>query len=68
MSNEEDKKKQVHEWRRCKEKHCRRKFYVSVGEVEYFTQKGFDLPKRCYPCRIKRREANGSHDENKQER
>lgn len=59
---EEEKKHEVFEWRRCKEKICNRKFFISVAENEYFTNKGFELPKRCYPCRVNRREANESND------
>lgn len=56
--SEADKKKTVFEWRRCREKTCNRKFFVSVAEKEYFEEKGFELPKRCYPCRVGRREAD----------
>ena len=35
--------------------------YISVAEKEYFENKGYQLPERCYPCRVKRRTADGSN-------
>jgi hypothetical protein len=59
--SDEDKKHEVFEWKRCKEKTCNRKFFISVAEKEYFENKGYQLPERCYPCRVKRRTADGSN-------
>lgn len=61
------KRKEVYEWRECIEDACgHKKFYISVAEKEYFDSKvdeksgrQFELPKRCYPCRIKRRQQGG---------
>ena len=42
----------------CKD--CRKSFVWSVGEQEYFEQKGFDkVPRRCKPCRKFRRAEMG---------
>ena len=66
-----DKKKEVYEWRTCIEKGCGREFYISVAEKEFFdAKKGNDgkpyaLPKRCYGCRVKRRDNQGSNHEHK---
>lgn len=63
-----DKRKEVHEWRNCinvlpNGETCGREFYISVAEKEYFesrtderTGRPYQFPKRCYPCRIARRE------------
>ncbi len=64
--NEEDKKRrEVFEWRTCIEKECPKKdFYISVAEKEYFDNKGYQLPKRCYKCRVTNRgKINGSNNE-----
>lgn len=34
---------------------CWRVFRLSEHEVDWFGQRGFSLPKRCKPCRQKRR-------------
>lgn len=73
---EEDKKKEVFEWRKCintleSGEPCNREFYISVAEKEYFDAKKdeksgrkYQLPKRCYQCRVARRAANnGSNHE-----
>lgn len=70
--SDEAKRKEVFEWRRCINildtgEACRRKFYISVAEKEYFEAKQnevgkpFTLPKRCYPCRVKRREQGSNN-------
>ena len=64
---QDDKRKEVYEWRNCVEDECgHKKFFISVAEKEYFdsrideeTGKSFDLPKRCYACRVKRRKDKG---------
>ena len=38
----------------CKE--CNENFYIDQGEVEFFEKKGFEPPKRCKPCRAKRKQ------------
>lgn len=42
-------------WRRCKCKDCGSTFYMSRGEVEFYQKKKLDIPKRCAPCRAKRK-------------
>lgn len=37
----------------CKD--CGKEFYVTAGEAEYLRSKGFDMPKRCWDCRQKRK-------------
>lgn len=63
---EQDKRKEVYKWRHCIEEECgHKKFFISVAEKEYFEQrqtdegKPFALPKRCYQCRVRRRQ--GTH-------
>ena len=34
---------------------CRTTFGISAGEVAFFEEKGFALPRRCKPCREKRK-------------
>jgi len=39
----------------CIEPDCGRDFYLSSGEIEFYVQRDFDLPKRCQPCRSARK-------------
>lgn len=38
----------------CKD--CGKEFIVTVGEQEFYIEKGFDLPKRCQSCREARKQ------------
>ena len=42
----------------CAEASCRASFCVSSSEREYLEKKGFDLPRRCRPCRDERKKRN----------
>lgn len=35
---------------------CKNKFVTTEGEQVFYSQKNFDLPKRCFFCRKKRRQ------------
>ena len=35
---------------------CKNEFTISAGEQEFYKQKGFDLPKRCKECRLKKKQ------------
>lgn len=37
---------------------CHESFVITPEEQQFFKQKGFDLPKRCKPCRVIRRQNN----------
>ena len=39
----------------CIEPDCGRTFQLAQGEIEFYVQRDFDLPKRCQPCRASRR-------------
>lgn len=39
---------------------CGEEFVFSVDEQEFFESKGFVEPKRCKPCRQRRKEQRGS--------
>ncbi len=42
--------------RRCVEKQCgNQEFVITANEVQFFTEKGFQLPKRCKDCRERRK-------------
>jgi len=41
---------------------CGSKFIFSVEEQQFFKEKGFENPKRCSRCRIRRRELNYGRD------
>ena len=44
---------------------CQHEFIFSEKEQEFFKEKGFETPRRCPKCRIRRRELNyGQSDEN----
>lgn len=45
-------------WRRCKCKECKKLFYMSIGEVEFYEKKKLDTPKRCPDCRRARKAKN----------
>jgi hypothetical protein len=47
----------------CKD--CGQEFYLMINEVDFYQQKGFELPRRCPKCRAKRREKNESNSNNK---
>lgn len=37
---------------------CRAKFVISAGEVDFMKTRGFDLPRRCKPCRERRKQTS----------
>ena len=37
---------------------CKKDFIITPAEQQFFQQKSFDLPKRCKPCRVIRRQNN----------
>ena len=37
---------------------CGRQFEITPGEERFYKSKGLDLPKRCKPCRDKKRSLN----------
>ena len=37
---------------------CHKPFIITPDEQAFFNQKQFDLPKRCKPCRVIRRQNN----------
>ena len=39
----------------CIESNCGRTFQLASGEVEFYVQREFELPKRCQPCRSARK-------------
>lgn len=39
----------------CKEETCLAEFELEDKEVDWYNTKGYELPKRCKPCRIKRK-------------
>lgn len=41
---------------------CHKTFIITPEEQQFFKQKQFDLPKRCKPCRVIRRQNNLSVD------
>lgn len=43
-----------------------KEFTVTKEEQEWYKNKGFDLPKRCKDCRLKRKQNNGQ--QSKQQR
>jgi hypothetical protein len=52
---------------KCIEKGCNKTFVITEGEEQFYTDKGFYLPKRCPDCRAKRRaekeaRMNGEHE------
>lgn len=46
-------KNEIYDTVRCK--NCWRSFTITRGEYEYFTNRGWELPKRCKDCRSLRR-------------
>lgn len=46
-------------WREEICKDCKKKFYISLNDVQFYERKGMSLPKRCLDCRKKRRETKG---------
>lgn len=46
------------EKRVCKD--CGAEFFISNRDKEFFKEKGFPLPKRCYNCRQKRKAMRGA--------
>lgn len=50
---EQERRNAVAEERTCKD--CLRVFPITVGETEWFGEKGFALPVRCPMCRARRR-------------
>lgn len=45
--------------RDCIEKRCGSTFIITAGEREYFDQLALHLPKRCKPCRERRKAEKG---------
>lgn len=41
--------------RKCVEKDCPNTFEITPSEQGYFQQNGLQLPKRCKPCRDRKR-------------
>jgi len=39
----------------CKEANCGTMFKFTVGEQDWYAEKGFVIPKRCKKCRDKRK-------------
>lgn len=37
---------------------CGQEFVLELGEIKFFIKKGFDYPKRCKSCRVKRKQNN----------
>ena len=48
-----DPRKEVFEVRTCID--CKKNFYISVAEKQFYDEKGFTLPLRCFKCRKARR-------------
>lgn len=42
-------------WQKHRCKDCGTLFYMSYNEVHFYEEKGLHVPKRCKPCRDKRR-------------
>ena len=41
---------------------CNDTFELNEGEKDFFVQRGLELPKRCKPCRVSRKQQlNGNH-------
>ena len=53
QDNQDERTEDGRLWRRCID--CTTAFYVTVAAQQGFTEKGFPLPRRCWPCRQKRR-------------
>lgn len=41
--------------RLCVEKDCGKEFAITQNEQEFYAGKNFELPKRCKPCREKKK-------------
>lgn len=50
----------------CKDCGC--EFVVSEKEQNWYKERGFELPKRCYQCRKDRREKDASKSKSKSRR
>ena len=50
----EDPRKEVFEVRTCVG--CKKNFYISVSEKQFYDDKGYSLPLRCFHCRKARRD------------
>jgi hypothetical protein len=48
------------ELRSCIEEGCGASFIIKADEREWYRAQGFDLPKRCKPCRAQRKAAKAS--------
>lgn len=51
-----NKKNEIYDTVICK--NCWRSFSITRGEYEYFTNRGWELPKRCKSCRSMRNSDN----------
>jgi len=40
---------------KCQEKGCGQEFIFTEGEQEFYASRGFSDPKRCKPCREKKK-------------
>ena len=54
--NEVNRKYQDNTYFRCKD--CGKVVYLTLDEEWWYKAKGFNIPKRCYSCRLHRRAAN----------
>jgi hypothetical protein len=36
---------------------CSAEFTLTSGEISWYVQKGYPLPKRCKPCRVEKRDS-----------
>ena len=43
------------EFRTCVD--CQKQFYITESEKQFYAENKYELPKRCYNCRKKKREA-----------
>lgn len=46
--------------KRCVEPDCKETFVLTAGEVSFFEQKGWKLPRRCKKCRNRKRSESSS--------
>jgi len=42
---------------------CHEEFTFTTGEQEFYTDKGYNQPKRCPTCRRKKKEQRGAQEE-----
>lgn len=61
IADEVNRKYQDSTYFRCKD--CGKVAYLTPDETWWFKSKGFDLPKRCYSCRLRRKAAKKVSEE-----